>query len=417
MRMPTRRTTKIDWELLNTPANINADSNTNPTLNNYRVWNDNTTELQAITLPRVSLIYNMSFTHHYNGEEITIADLFVPHLKVKVDDTIIVKNRQISGSYNTGDIVDMNDLEGCLIKPSVNVNRNVTFYLMLHEYDYARVEDNGEDHNKDKYCVKHPYIDHYKHFNDSTDCKYDDNFTANDYFGDVIKPQNRFMYMTERDGFWFNDENSGIVVENNNGITVVDNGMSANANIINPLILATCTNDEVFDLKEVFGYNTNFPTFSLPGTSSHALESRVCSSSLMYVIAKDNNGNTLATSPLIDMVDWQAQLVIYNGIEDNYNLSDANSWGLDTTLKKIVLRIHRPSKSTDTNSSHIPCDTYGNSLRYYYPFTKSITISPSKDETQYYFTVDPAQCSKQFINKDENVDSFMLPMSYTNAGK
>ena len=402
MRMPTRRTTKIDWELLNTPANINADSNTNPTLNNYRVWNDNTTELQAITLPRVSLIYNMSFTHHYNGEEITIADLFVPHLKVKVDDTIIVKNRQISGSYNTGDIVDMNDLEGCLIKPSVNVNRNVTFYLMLHEYDYARVEDNGEDHNKDKYCVKHPYIDHYKHFNDSTDCKYDDNFTANDYFGDVIKPQNRFMYMTERDGFWFNDENSGIVVENNNGITVVDNGMSANANIINPLILATCTNDEVFDLKEVFGYNTNFPTFSLPGTSSHALESRVCSSSLMYVIAKDNNGNTLATSPLIDMVDWQAQLVIYNGIEDNYNLSDANSWGLDTTLKKIVLRIHRPSKSTDTNSSHIPCDTYGNSLRYYYPFTKSITISPSKDETQYYFTVDPTQCSKQFINKDEN---------------
>lgn len=400
MRMPTRRTTIVNWELLNNTANPTIDSNTNPTLNNYRVWDDNVNELQALVLPRTSVRYNMEFTHHYKGYDTTIEDSFIPNLKVKMDGTILVKNQQGEEGASTSVVRAMNDLNGCLIKPSVNINRYVTFYLMLHEYDYVRNEYSNEDHNKVKYCTKHPYIDHYKHF-DENNCEYVD-ITSTDYFGKVMKPQNHFIYMEQRNGFWYSDSQSGVIVENDNGVTIVENGISANNNIKDPLILASCTNNENFDLKEIFGHDNYNATFSLPGSSSEALNHRVCSSSLMYIIAKDNDGNTLASSPLIDMIDWQAQLVIYNGIEDNNNLTSSANWKIDTTLKKIVLRIHRPSKTMEEDISHMPIDTNGNSLRYYYPFTKRITISPSKDETQYYFTVDPTQCSKQFINKDEN---------------
>lgn len=372
-RMPTRRTLVEDLSMISeVNPNLMDNSNTNPTLNDYRVWIDNANRLQLQTFPRNgSDSYSVDFIHHYMGYDIQPEELqgvsVKPGLKVNLNGSILVKNSY----YNNGQVASKNDLTGCIIRPNINgdeLNINVSYYLVIHEYDTVRniQIDNSSDYSaKWKYMVKQPYIDHYKKFNDNRN-----NFqysTLIDAFGDVMKPSNKFTFAT-RTGFYVNNDEYGLELTNEEGNTVDMTEAQSSS-----IVIAKCENgnDETvvheFDMDELFGQ------YSLPGVTNSDYNNYICSSSLLYVIAKDANSRTLAASPLIDMIDWQAQLVCY-------------------TNGDMVLRIHKPSYQSTNN-------TPDDSLRYYYYFTKPLVISPTRDNESYYFEIDIPTCTAQQINR------------------
>lgn len=375
-RMPTRRTLVENFSMIEENiTNLTTDSNTNPTLNNYRVWIDDVNGLQLQTFPRNSGdTYSVDFTHHYMGYDTQLEELqgitIKPGLKVNLEGSLLTKNSYYDSGQST--VMDKNNLAGCFIRPNINsedLDINVTYYLVIHEYDAVRnvrIDDSDDYADKWKYMVKHPYIGHYKKFNDNhINFQYSEDL---DTFGDVMKPNNRFTFAT-RNGYYVSNSDYGLELTDENGNTAdMDEAK------LTSIVIAKCENgnDETvaheFDMQQLFG------TYSLPGVSSTEYNTKICSSSLLYVIAKDADSRTLAASPIIDMVDWQAQLVYYNSGAD------------------IVLRIHKPSYMSSSNTSD-------DALRYYYYFTKPLIISPTKDDETYFFEVDIPNCNAQEINR------------------
>lgn len=376
-RMPTRRTLVEDLSMVDEiNPNLTTDSNTNPTLNNYMVWDESENRLQLQTFPRNSSdTYSVDFTHHYMGYDVQPDELqgvsVKPGLKVNLEGSILVKNSYYDADLSS--VVNKNDLTGCFITPNINsdeLNIGVTYYLVIHEYDAVRdipIDGGNVYADKAKYMVKHPYIDHYKHFNDNHD--YFEYATANDNFGYIMKPYNKFTF-TRRVGFYdisYDNNIYGIEFTDEDGNIITFDEANGTS-----FVIGKCYNGEDdtvehnFDMQELFG------TYSLSGVSNYVYNNYICSSALFYVIAKDDNSRTLAASPLIDMIDWQAQIVYFNNGD-------------------ITLRIHKPSYKNSNN-------TADDTLRYYYYFTKPLIISPTKDDESYYFEVDIPTCTAQQIN-------------------
>jgi len=379
-RMPTRRTLVEDFSLIDESiTDLANDSNTNPTLNNYRVWENDNNGLQLQTFPRSSTdCYSVEFTHHYMGDDVQIDELqgvnVKPGLKVSLEGSLLTKNSYYDD--NLSSIIDMNNLANCIITPHINsdeLNINVTYYLMLHEYDAVLnipINNSSTYNEKKMYMEKNPYINHYKCFDDSHSAFQYDNIDF--YFGEVMKPYNVFTF-AKRNGFFIPDPQNpnplGLEFTDESGNIVTLEVAEATS-----LVIGKCTNGREEDIPHSFDLNALFGEYSLPGVSRSTYDTSICSSALFYVIAKDDESRTLAASPLIDMIDWQAQLVYYNSGND------------------IVLRIHKPSLKTSIN-------TPDDALRYYYYFTKPLVISPTKDDESYFFEVDIPTCSAQQINR------------------